>query len=295
MKNIIRLHFIFIFSNVFIFIFQSPSNILAQFAPGSRQVALSHSDIAMANDVYSIFNNPAGSAQINWREAGVYYSPSPFGLKQLANASAAYLEPTSLGTFSVGFITYGFELYRENKFALSFSKRFFHKFFLGLTFQYQNLSIKNYGNSSAINLLLGGLVYLENNLRLGFAATNLLRSTYGNENDQIPVTYASGISYDLFNEVTLNLSLQKDLNFPFAVHAGIEYLPIKFLSLRFGISTDPSSFSGGIGINYSFLHLDYAFNQNPDLGISHQFGIILSFHQAKNRLTAIKDYLFPNM
>jgi len=294
MKNIIRLHFIFIFSNIFIFLFLSPSYILAQFSPGSRQVALSHSGIAMSNDVYSIFNNPAGLAQINWREAGIYYSPSPFGLKELANASAAYLEPASFGAFSVGFITYGFELYRENKFALSFSKRFFERFFFGLTFQYQNLSIKNYGNSSAINLILGGLVYLENNLRLGFTATNLLRSTYGNEKDQIPVTYASGISYDIFNKVTLNLSLEKDLDFPFTVHSGIEYLPIKYLSLRFGINTEPASFSGGVGINYSFLHLDYAFNQNPDLGISHQFGILLSFHQAKNRLTAIKDYLFPN-
>jgi len=52
-----------------------------------RQVALSNSDVAQCNDVFSLFNNPAGSSQLtgeNW----VIYSPAPFGLKELANGYA---------------------------------------------------------------------------------------------------------------------------------------------------------------------------------------------------------------
>src|SRR4030042_1220598 len=105
----------------------------AQVNPGARQVALSHSDIAQSNDVFSIFNNPAGLAQMNWREIGIYYSPAPFGINELANGFAAYHEPTDLGSFALGFMTYGFDLYRENKFALSYSNRLFEDFFLGIT------------------------------------------------------------------------------------------------------------------------------------------------------------------
>ena len=57
---------------IFILLFQPESS--AQITPGARQVSLSHSDIALSNDDFSIFKNPAGLAQINWREIGIYYS-----------------------------------------------------------------------------------------------------------------------------------------------------------------------------------------------------------------------------
>ncbi|OGU55098.1 MAG: hypothetical protein A2V66_13580, partial [Ignavibacteria bacterium RBG_13_36_8] len=195
-------------------------------------MALSHSDIAQSNDVFSIFNNPAGLAQMNWREIGIYYSPAPFGINELANGFAAYHEPTDLGSFALGFMTYGFDLYRENKFALSYSNRLFEDFFLGITALYQTISIQNYGNDGTLNFLLGGLAYLNRNLRFGFSIHNITRSTYGKEKNQIPTTYSSGLSYDLNDDVTINISLQKELEFPVSVNFGIEYLPIKYLNLR---------------------------------------------------------------
>jgi len=77
----------------------------------------------------------------------------------------------------------------------------------------------------------------------------------------------------------LNLSVDKEINFPISVKSGIEFIPIKFVSLRFGFCNSPSSFAGGIGINYSFFHIDYAFKQNQELGISHQFGIIINMNK----------------
>ena len=54
--------------------------LFAQFNPGAKQISLSHSDIALANDVFALFSNPSGLSQLNWREIGIYYSPAPFGL-----------------------------------------------------------------------------------------------------------------------------------------------------------------------------------------------------------------------
>ena len=70
---------------------------IAQYNPGARQISLANSDVALANDVFTLFNNPAGLSQINWREVGIYYSPAPFGLTELANGYVAYIEPFNFG------------------------------------------------------------------------------------------------------------------------------------------------------------------------------------------------------
>ena len=145
----------------------------SQYNPGAKQISLSNSDVALSNDAFSLFNNPAGLAQMNWREVGIYYSPAPFGLSELANGYAAYHEPTSIGSFAVGGMSYGFDLYRESKFILGYSYNFQNKFFAGVAINYQTVSIKNYGNDGAIFFNLGGLAYITNNFRLGFAVHNI--------------------------------------------------------------------------------------------------------------------------
>ena len=86
----------------FIIILQFHFTVNAQYSPGAKQIALSNSDVALSNDVFSVFNNPAGLSQINWREIGVYYSPAPFGISEMANGYIAYLEPTSFRVFCFG-------------------------------------------------------------------------------------------------------------------------------------------------------------------------------------------------
>ena len=46
----------------------------AQEQPGAGQIALAHSDVSSVNDVFSLFNNPAGLALLKAREIGFYYS-----------------------------------------------------------------------------------------------------------------------------------------------------------------------------------------------------------------------------
>ena len=115
--------------------------IFPQFNPGARQISLANSDVALANDVFSLFSNPAGLAQLNWREVGVYYSPAPFGLTELSNGYVAYHEPFNFGSLAVGGMTYGFELYRESKVLLGYSYNYDNIFFTGVTINYHTFSI----------------------------------------------------------------------------------------------------------------------------------------------------------
>jgi len=135
----------------------------AQISPGGRQIALAHSDVALSNDVFAIYNNPAGLSAITFREAGIFYSPSPFGMDELANAYASYNEPFSFGSIAAGFMTYGFDLYKEHKFALAFSSKIYPGFLFGITALYQTVAIENYGDDNAITFNMGGITHLNNN------------------------------------------------------------------------------------------------------------------------------------
>ena len=263
----------------------------AQLNPGARQIFLSKSDVALSNDVLSIFNNPAGLSQLNWREIGVYYSPAPFGLSELSNGYAAYLEPFDFGSVAIGGMTYGFELYRESKIVLGYSYKYGKIFFIGIAINYHAFSIKNYGSTSAFYLNFGGLAYITKQIRWGFAISNLNRASISDDDDQIPMVFTTGFSYDLINTLSINLAIEKDIRYKPSGQFGIEYDIIKYLSLRVGFQNEPSRYTAGIGINYSMISLDYALFTHQELGLTHQAGIIISFGRDNSRNEEIKKYL----
>jgi hypothetical protein len=256
----------------------SANFLLAQYNAGARQISLANSDVALSDDVFALFNNPAGLSQLKWREIGLYYSPAPFGLSELANGYIAYNEPFGFGSLAIGGMSYGFELYRESKILLGYSYNYNNKFFAGASINYHTFSIQNYGNTGVLYFNVGGLAFITNEFSWGFSVSNVNRASVGNEDDQIPTIISTGLSYRLLEQVKINLALEKDISFSPSFRFGIDYSIIKYLSLRIGASNSPSRFTGGIGINYSLFKLDYAVFTHPDLGLTHQAGLIIQFN-----------------
>ncbi len=242
-------------------------NLTAQIDPGGKEIALSHSSLALSDNVLSLFSNPAGIGQLNWREIGIYYSPAPFGMKELSNSFASYVEPTELGNFSVGFSSYGFSLYKESSFIINYSNIIFNYFLIGINFRYKDLRIKNYGNDSAILIDIGGIYVLSKKYRFGFAIKNISRSTIGNTEDQLPVSFSSGITYSPIPKISINMALYKEISYS-------------------------SSFSAGLGINYSVFELSYGMFTHSDLGLTHLAGLLIHFGETIPRYERINNYIF---
>ena len=137
----------------------------------------------------------------------------------------------------------------------------------------------------------GGLYYLTNDFRLGFSIHNLNRASFGNEKDNIPIVFNTGLTYNVLEELTFNLGLEKDIRYNYSLQCGIEYNLIEYISLRSGFSNEPSRYSAGIGINYSYFSLDYAFFTHTDLGLTHQVCLIISFGSEGDRNAKIRKYL----
>ncbi len=263
-----------------------------QVSPGANQISLANSDVALSNDVFSAFNNPAGLAQMNWREIGVYYSPAPFGLKELSNAYAVYSQPLFDGTAAIGGMSYGFALYKESRILAAYAYNYLNKFFIGTAFNYHSVSIRNYGSDYSFYLNAGFLFYFEEYLRWGASISNINRATFGKEKNQIPVIYNTGFSYDVTDNILVCMAIEKETAFPFSFKVGLDYEMLKYFSIRTGYANEPVKFTAGVGISYSIFNFDYAVFNHQDLGITHQVGIIISFNDDESRRKTIRKNLF---
>ncbi len=249
----------------------------AQIQPGARQVALAHSDIASGNDVFSLFKNPAGISLVRSREIGINYSPAPFEMKELSNAFASYCEPTDLGNFGAGFSVYGYELYKETQFVFGFSRKITRDFSIGTSTIYKNITIKNYGSTGVFLFNIGAIARINEQFGIGFSAENISRTTIKDESNQIPTVLSAGAYAKFLKELILSLAVRKELRFNPSLRFGAEYSLLEFVLIRFGVSNEPSTYSSGLGIQYEFLRFDYAISSHPELGFTHQFGLIVHF------------------
>jgi hypothetical protein len=253
--------------------------IYPQFSPGAKQIALANSDIAVSDNVFALFENPAGLAQINQDEAGVFFSPSPFGMSELKNGYASFSHPMNFGAIAVGGMIYGFELYKETQISLGGSYNYDDRFYVGGVFNYKNFSIKNYGSINTIILDFGVLVKLTDNLHFGFSYKNITRASLTAETDELPIEICSGLSYKIIDNCTASLAIEKDIRYKASPRFGIDYAIIKYLSIRTGFSRSPNLYTFGIGINYSLFDFNYALVTHQELGLTHQVGVIISFNK----------------
>ena len=245
----------------------------AQFPPGSRQAALGYTFTSIADDHWSVYYNPAGLSKIKNLSAGIYYSPAPFGLSELANGSVVIAKKFNFGGIGFSASTFGFELFRESKISLAYANNFFSDFSLGLKLTYNSLSIKNYGNDYSVGFDIGVLSKLSDNLQLGFSAKNINRPTYGVNKEKLSQQFSGGISYKPFQNILIAAELEKEVRYPFNFKFGLEYLPVRFFAIRTGYNTEPSNYFAGIGVFYSNFNFNYSFISNNYLGFTHSFGI----------------------
>lgn len=256
-----------------LFILLSSGNVLSQISGGANSISMANSDLARNKDVFSIFKNPAGLALNKNRNLGIFHSPFPFGIKELANSNLVYLEPTSFGNFSMAVSIYGFDLYKENQLRLGYANKIVKDLYMGISVYYHSVTIKRYGASNQINFSLGSIFLLSEKLSLGFSLQNPLR--FNDSKIILPLIYSLGISFEPLGSSFLNFSLAKEINFPISAHFGIEYPIIKNLSLRIGTQTEPNLYSAGLGISYSLFTFNYAVNSHLELGLTHQFDLII--------------------
>jgi hypothetical protein len=248
---------------------------------GARPIGMGGAFVAIADNVWAIVFNPAGLTQLRGDEIAAFYSPQPFGMTELSLASFALAHPTSYGEIGFSVNRFGFDLYREVSGMLSYANSYKDAFSFGINLTYNSLAVKNYGSASAIGVDVGILATIASGLCWGFYAANVNAPSIGQVKEKLPQLYASGLSFKPADGLLLGLDVIKDVRYPALLRAGLEYKVVDPVSLRVGVGNNPTKFSSGLGIHYSFVHFDYAMTTHPDLGLSHQFSVAVDLNEVE--------------
>jgi len=250
---------------------------------GARPTALGGAFTSLSDNSLAIFYNPAGLGQVKYREFSAFYSPAPFGLTDLSTAAISYSEPFSFGTIGAAFKTYGFDLYRENNFIVSYGNSYKKKIYYGANLNLYNLHIQNYNNATAFGIDIGAMAYIAKFLQWGFFGKNITGTKIGDSKEKIAQVYRTGFTFQPEDKIRVIGEIEKDVKYPLSVRGGLEYSVIDFLDLRFGVGSQPTNFSAGIGLNYNLFSFDYAFTKSEDLGFTHLGTVSVNFGGLKGK------------
>ncbi len=273
-------------------------SVFLKLAPGARPAAMGEAYAPLADDVYSVYFNPAGLNYISEGEISFMHS---FWFQGINYSYLAYARPSDFARGSLGaavtYLNYGsisritdagerkgdFTPY-DLAVALSYA-RTLYGVDTGLTLKYIHQKIYDkQGSALAVDFGLRGRM-LDDKLDLGFSFANLGSEMELDKNShKLPFLMRLGAGYHL----TENLSGAVQMNIPndndAGIHIGSEYtfgvisgVPV---SVRAGYKTNSaldglSEFSFGFGVSRDNIIFDYAASPYGKLGLAHR--ISLSF------------------
>jgi hypothetical protein len=237
---------------------------------GARAIGLANAYVAIADDPWAVFYNPAGLARISSIQATAFFSPARFGMSELHAVCAGATLPLNFGTCGVLVDQYGYDLYRETTLSFALGTNVNRWISLGLTTHFDRLAIKGYGVCSRFVFDAGGIASVTEDVRMGWCWENITQTTVGVKSEQLPQILSVGVLYEVTEYSRVTVELEKDIRYPIIKKFGFEQQLFDALSLRLGISDNPDKFSCGLGVRMAGCEFSYAGESHPQLGWTHQ-------------------------
>jgi hypothetical protein len=279
---------------------------------GSRPVGMGGAFAGLANDVNTIFWNPAGLTTVQTRELTAMQN---FSIADISNQFIGYAQRVGKGVWGASLLGAFTEIERRTRptdepdstvvvggFAAgaSFAYAVSPKLSIGGTARgiSQQLDIED---SFGVAVDLGGVLRtLNNRFGLGLALQNL---GFLNTEENLPMTLRCGIAYQIGEMFSLTnpkpardlFAIVADVDIPIlsgfpTFHIGAENWFYDVLALRVGYSVSQgenpkNGLTGGIGVrrkgkaSLENLHFqfDYAFVPNEDVGDAHRISLLMRF------------------
>jgi hypothetical protein len=247
---------------------------------GARSSAMGNASVSFT-DMWSAHHNQAGLGFVKDISAGAYYE-NRFLVKEISVKGGVLALPVKAGTFGLCISNFGYSLYSENKYSLSFAKAFGEKFSAAIAMDYLTTKIaEDYGSKGVLAAEAGIIAKPVKGLTIGAHVFNPTRSKISEYDDErLPTIIRLGADYNFSEKVTLAVEAQKDIKYKAEFKAGLEYKAVKEFYLRIGVSTNPTLSSFGFGINLKNFKIDISANYHQTLGISPQLGLSYTFAKA---------------
>jgi hypothetical protein len=229
-------------------------------------------------DVFSVWHNQAGLAEVKNVSAGVIYQ-NDFMVKELQLSAFSFAIPTLTGTLAAGYSVFGYSKYNESRLGLAFGKPFGKKLSVGVQVNYHNIYIaEGYGNKGTVTVEGGILSKPIDNLTLGVSLFNPTRQKITDDGyERLPTLMKAGIGYQVSTNAFLCFETEKQLDYKAINRFGMEYKVPENFWLRTGVAVNPCFFSFGMGYAIKKLKFDLAFTRHYILGYSPHISLDYKF------------------
>ncbi|MBC8383699.1 MAG: hypothetical protein H8E22_07875 [Candidatus Cloacimonetes bacterium] len=268
------------------------SNVFVNYQPSARARGMSGAFIASCNDPNAIFYNPGALASAEQGISLGYAQLFNNSFQILMSGALAYRLPR-IGTISLGMQAMdvefeGYKLQQEGTYSIAHSflligdvhSKLYVGYGVNLYFLKFGETVGGIdpGNQTTYGVNLGALATLHQRTHIAFAVKNLNNPSMGSDQTfDLPQHLALGIAYEPYDGVITEIDLSQKLGEETKIQAGIEFEVIDNFWLRTGASTYPNSISGGFGILFKGVKIDYGFSSHPVLPLTHQFSLGYQF------------------
>ena len=274
---------------------QSSAGLFEDRYPSPRTTAMGGAGVAVANDVWAAYYNPAGLAQVKRPVIGTSYLRL-FNVPFLRNffGGAAYPLPGKYGTTSLTLQYFGVN-YKDADMSGEYTFAFSHAFYLlkdihsSLSFGYslkayhwslgESLQEGDLGSATTFGVDVGFLASIYSRTYLGVYFLNINSPQIGAyTKHDLPQRIVVGLAYQPYDGVTTSLDFNRTIGVgDMQLWGGAEFNVFRNLFLRFGGTTNPNRMSAGIGLQFAQFKLDYALLTHSELGETHQMGLAVEF------------------
>ncbi|MDI6735444.1 MAG: PorV/PorQ family protein [bacterium] len=255
----------------------------------ARASAMGEVFCAVADDVSSIYYNPAGLVQIKQRTFGLMHTDwleevnyeflayaEPYNNDKVFGMSLNYLGMGKMKIKDINNQTLGDFDARDLALSIAYAKKLKENLFAGanLKFIQQELE-KEVSSSVAVD---GGILYKKEDLSLGACISNLgTKIKFIKDKESLPLNLKLGIAYKLLdNRVILALDINRPIDNDINFGIGTEYQVTNNLFVRAGYNSRSDLGNGislGCGFKVGNFQVDYCFLPYERLGDVHRFSL----------------------
>ena len=238
----------------------------AQVLMGARLSGIAGAVTGVPDDPWQVFGNPAMIPTD--RSTFAVYTRRNYNLTDLTDYAASITWARKSITFGAGVNTYGNDLYRQTRF-LAVGMKQFKSFRVALRVTYTRVSLAPpYGAAGQFGFDMGVGIQALPHLWVGAFATNINHPKLGKAHESLPQMLDLGLSWMPVTKVLIAAGIHKDIRFPVSIRSGVEWRAISVFTLRAGVTTKPTTYTVGSGINLNRLSLNIVAQHHQWLGWS---------------------------
>lgn len=209
---------------------------------GARGRALGGSGLTF-QDAYAAWSNPAGLGELD-QTAVILAGEQRFSLGELQDVGLAAALPLAGGGLGITVNSFGFDAYRDNRFALSYGRQLLENFRIGAELIGLNTSVENYDSRFNATFSLGFQLDIDRKLSMGTRLMSPLRIDVA-EGEQLPQLIGIGFGYRPTDQLLLLAEMEQEIDFIARFRFGLEYVFTDAFMFRAGVTTEATEISFG--------------------------------------------------